>query len=280
MNENLRLILPSGRALAYAEYGDPEGHPVFCLHGTPGSRHLYSVADRRAQERRLRLIAPDRPGLGDSEHYPNWNFSTVTDDLAQLAQHLELETFSLLGFSGGGPYAAFATRQLAPQVRTLALVSAYIPGERIGPAMQLMMTLSRISPTLMRLSSRSIASLPTSFARKLICMGVNRDDREIMQDNKIRDCLTTAIQAIRKHPDGIVREARLFSESWSLPEPSAPDPEVWIWHGVADSVVSARSALHYIRDFPHARFTLLPGIGHYWGLGRMDQVLDVFVKTR
>ena len=32
------ISLEDGRTLAYAEYGDPYGKPVFFFHGTPGSR--------------------------------------------------------------------------------------------------------------------------------------------------------------------------------------------------------------------------------------------------
>jgi pimeloyl-ACP methyl ester carboxylesterase len=32
------LTLPDGRRLAYAEFGDPNGHPVLYFHGAPSSR--------------------------------------------------------------------------------------------------------------------------------------------------------------------------------------------------------------------------------------------------
>ena len=32
------IVLADGRALCFAEWGDPEGFPVFALHGTPGGR--------------------------------------------------------------------------------------------------------------------------------------------------------------------------------------------------------------------------------------------------
>jgi hypothetical protein len=33
---DLRITAPDGRALAYEQWGDPDGFPVFSLHGTPG----------------------------------------------------------------------------------------------------------------------------------------------------------------------------------------------------------------------------------------------------
>ena len=35
---NQTITLKNGRTLGYAEYGDPEGKPVFHFHGSSGSR--------------------------------------------------------------------------------------------------------------------------------------------------------------------------------------------------------------------------------------------------
>jgi pimeloyl-ACP methyl ester carboxylesterase len=63
------LYLRDGRRLGYAEYGDPQGLPVFFFHGTPGSRFECGHADIADDFRRAgaRLIAPDRPGIGLSD---------------------------------------------------------------------------------------------------------------------------------------------------------------------------------------------------------------------
>ena len=34
------ILLRDGRKLGYAEYGDPQGKPVFLFHGIPGSRMM------------------------------------------------------------------------------------------------------------------------------------------------------------------------------------------------------------------------------------------------
>ena len=39
-----------GRALTIAELGDPDGFPVFFLHGTPGSRFAGRAARERVRE--------------------------------------------------------------------------------------------------------------------------------------------------------------------------------------------------------------------------------------
>ena len=67
-NERLhqQIRLQDGRGLGYAEYGAPEGLPLFYFHGFPGSRldYLFFDAGKAAMEAKARVIAADRPGYG------------------------------------------------------------------------------------------------------------------------------------------------------------------------------------------------------------------------
>ena len=57
--------LADGRALGYAEFGDPAGKPVLCFHGAPSSRlDVASVDPTVCKARGVRLLAVDRPGCG------------------------------------------------------------------------------------------------------------------------------------------------------------------------------------------------------------------------
>jgi len=91
------LALPDGRSLAYAEFGDPDGRPVLFFHATPG----------------VRLIAPDRPGVGRSTPQPHRRLLDWPDDVRHLADALGLERFAVVGFSNGGA----ARRRLRVQAR-------------------------------------------------------------------------------------------------------------------------------------------------------------------
>ena len=42
------VVLPDGRRLAYAEYGDPDGIAVVLAHGGPGSRLEFAPLDADA----------------------------------------------------------------------------------------------------------------------------------------------------------------------------------------------------------------------------------------
>ena len=79
-NDNI-LELSDGRRLSYAEYGDPDGQPVFLVHGTPGSRLYWKSFPGFPFRSDLHLIAPDRPGYGLSAWKPGRTLTDWPDDV-------------------------------------------------------------------------------------------------------------------------------------------------------------------------------------------------------
>jgi pimeloyl-ACP methyl ester carboxylesterase len=112
------IRLPDGRALAYAEWGDLGGRPVFYLHGMPGSRLFIPDRDAAADEH-ARVITADRPGMGGSDPQPGHVVADWPSDVNALADALGLERFGVIGWSAGTPYA-FACAALIPERLTAA----------------------------------------------------------------------------------------------------------------------------------------------------------------
>jgi pimeloyl-ACP methyl ester carboxylesterase len=110
------LVLPDGRRIACAEYGDPSGLPVLALHGTPGSRLMFALADRAARDRGIRLIAPERPGYGLSDYRHAESLTQGAEDLSAVADTYELGRFAVIGVSGGGPYAVAAAAAMPDRI--------------------------------------------------------------------------------------------------------------------------------------------------------------------
>lgn len=107
------MKLPDGRTLGYAEYGPKDAPALFLFHGLPGSRlaveelwpgpsaatttaSATSEGDTRDADGsdggpgQVRVIAPDRPGMGLSDHQPGRRISDWAADVAALADALEL----------------------------------------------------------------------------------------------------------------------------------------------------------------------------------------------
>ena len=68
-SEHREIRLRDGRTLAYAEYGSPRGLPIIHCHGTPSSRveGELTFSGPVAAELGVRIIVPDRPGMGQSD---------------------------------------------------------------------------------------------------------------------------------------------------------------------------------------------------------------------
>ena len=114
--ETRTATAPDGRSLAFAEWGDPNGFPVFSLHGTPGSRFSRYYDEGLYVEAGVRVITYDRPGYGGSDRHPGRQVVDCVEDVAAIADLLEVERFAVVGGSGGGPHALAVAARLPQRV--------------------------------------------------------------------------------------------------------------------------------------------------------------------
>ena len=127
--ETVRLC--DGRAVAYAEWGDPQGAPVIYFQGTPSCR-LNHPDEAIARMLGARLITIDRPGFGRSDAAPGRKLLDWPDDVAQIADALGLERFALIGISGGGPYVAACAYKIPKRLTNVAIVGGAGPIDSPG----------------------------------------------------------------------------------------------------------------------------------------------------
>ena len=59
----------TGRTISFSEVGDSQGFAVFCCVGMGLTRYITAFYDELALTLKLRLITPDRPGVGNSDSY-------------------------------------------------------------------------------------------------------------------------------------------------------------------------------------------------------------------
>src|SRR5215475_7482801 len=97
--------LRDGRTLAYREYGDAAGAVVVHCHGGLVCGLDAAPFHATAQELGLRIIAPDRPGLGESSAALGRATGDWAADVEDLLTALAVERASVLGWSMGGQYA-------------------------------------------------------------------------------------------------------------------------------------------------------------------------------
>jgi len=116
-----------GRRLAFAEWGDPDGFPVFQLHGTPGSRFGRHHDESVYVDAGARLITYNRPGYGASGRQRGRQVVDCVSDIVSIADALELERFAVTGGSGGGPHSLAVAASLPERVTRAACASSPAP---------------------------------------------------------------------------------------------------------------------------------------------------------
>ncbi len=124
--------LADGRQLGYAELGRPDGEPLIWFHGTPSSRLEVVWLDQAATRGGWRLVAFDRPGHGLSSPHPGVPLTAIAADVADLADHLGFDRFSIMGYSGGAAFAVATAVELGSRVAVVGLVSPWGPPDRPG----------------------------------------------------------------------------------------------------------------------------------------------------
>jgi pimeloyl-ACP methyl ester carboxylesterase len=102
-----RFVEIAGLRLHYQDYGaglENEGKPpMLCLHGGAAHAHWFDfVAGAFTAD--YRVLALDQRGHGDSQWAvpPDYTYARYAEDLAELADKLDLRDFVLIGHSMGG----------------------------------------------------------------------------------------------------------------------------------------------------------------------------------
>ncbi|MGB6221074.1 alpha/beta fold hydrolase [Haloferula sp.] len=273
MREDEFVNLPSGRNLGYAEYGDPQGRPVFFFHGWPSSRLQAAYLDKDAMERGIRILAPDRPGIGSSDPLPKRRFSDWPKDVADFADALEIPRFSIFGISGGGPYALATCSQLGDRIERAAVVCGAPPLSADADRTHMhwayrtlsgMKSLRRAAvPALIPLSKWMIRRGPHRAPMSWMLRSIPARDREAIHSGGGWDTVTRSyLTAISNGSKNLLTDGELYIEPWGF-DPEKITVPVRFWHGLADANLPCEVARKLAKRVPESEGCWVEGEGHY-----------------
>lgn len=114
------MTLPDGRQLCWFESGPKTGFPVIFCTGAGMSGNLGFGLDL-LEKYNIRLIVPERAGLGDSTFHAHKSLKSVALDIQALLDNQGIKQFSVLGFSQGGVFAMSVAHYCQPA--SLSIVS-------------------------------------------------------------------------------------------------------------------------------------------------------------
>src|SRR6516165_2622946 len=224
--------LRDGRQLSYAQYGDPDGFPILNAHGGLACRLDVAGAAPAAEMCGVRLVSPDRPGVGHSDPQPGRTILDWTRDVTELLDRLDVNRFAVMGWSLGGQYAAAVGYALPRRVTRAAIIAGAVPLTEPG-AFDRLPTIDR---TYIRMSRHALrADGFTKFA-------------------------SMSQEAVRQ-PQGVVEEYRAMVRPWGFTPEDIPVP-VDVWGGMDDQLLDPSWPGELARRIPGATLHLQAG-GHF-----------------
>jgi len=277
------------RRLSFAEFGTPRGAAVFWLHGTPGGRRQIPVEARIfAEQHDVRIIGVDRPGIGTSTPHLYENVLDWTGDLAVLADNLGIDTFRVIGLSGGGPYALAAGAALPDRVHGVGVLGGVAPTH--GPDAihgGLVALAPYVAPIVQ--ATRIPLSYALAAAIRLVkpLAGLGLDSYAVVQPAGDKALLgrpefkamflDDLLNGARFQVGAPLADIVLFNKDWGFTAADVRVPVRW-WHGNADHIIPHAHGVHMVERLPDAVFATIDGESHLGGLGAATEVLQTLME--
>ena len=109
LGSTVKSLIINEKVINYIDDGKKTNTPVVFISGVGTSVRASRLLDflrSFREELGLRLISIERNGFGQTLFNPLNNMATYSQDILDILDHLDIDSFSLFGISGGGPYAA------------------------------------------------------------------------------------------------------------------------------------------------------------------------------
>jgi len=121
------MTLADGRLLTWQEFGAPDGKPALYFHGGGSTSPEAGIFHREAVRKNVRLIATNRPGARGSTLRPGRPVAAYSDDLVELLDSLDIETFACFGESNGGMVTLAVAATMPARVTGAVPINPTVP---------------------------------------------------------------------------------------------------------------------------------------------------------
>ena len=294
-SEGETMQLSDGRTLAYMDLGDRAGRPVFYFHGAPGSRLEGLVFEELNKQMQIRMIALDRPGYGLSDFQDGRTYLDWPRDVGELADHLGIDRFAVLGWSSGGPYAAAVAHEIPDRITVCAIVAGEAPyasddlpstalkeGTFAGSRMNRFFIWSaNHGPWLMRVLFRMMR---IQVFRDPVGLAQDSGDSEMsekdMQFFTRSESMASFIEAFRQGARGVTRDFTIERLDWPFELEDIHAPTVLVFHGEEDGGVPSATAEYVSKRISAcSEATIYAHEGHSVVYYRYHEIIQAMFKA-
>jgi len=275
-----------GAELCYFERGDLHGSPVFWLHGTPGSRLSQPVEDNALNALGVRVITYDRPGYGLSTRRPGRQVVDAAADVALIADHLKIDTFMLVGRSGGAPHALAVTARLPERVSLVRSVAGVAPYQcpdldwfagmdpsNIREFHVALQGEAELTEELTQNAQDMLRQLENGTEQFLADFDLPDADRDARNEPLFEETTRAAIrEALRNGIGGWIDDDLAIMRPWGFEVEEIAVP-TQIQYGLSDNVVPPTHSMWLADHIPHASRIPDAGVGHLTSPGQELRML-------
>ncbi|HTR92949.1 MAG TPA: alpha/beta hydrolase [Trebonia sp.] len=280
-----------GRRLATAVYGDPDGRPVFLLHGTPGSRLGPRPRSSVLHRLGVRLICFDRPGYGESDRLPGRQVADVARDVSAIADAFGIGEFAVVGRSGGGPHALACAALLPERTTRAAVLVSVAPRDADGLDWLDGMSDSNVTEyravaggyeqiqAVTEATADAVRADPASLLAK-IQSELPDPDLRVVADRGIRSLLlATYAEALRTSAYGWIDDDLALHSAWGF-DPATVTVPVLLWHGASDNLSPVSHAKWLAERMPSAAVVVQAGAAHFGALDVLPDILSWLTSAK
>jgi pimeloyl-ACP methyl ester carboxylesterase len=265
------MKLKDGRDLSYSDLGSINGRPVMFFHGLAGSRLAVGRFDEIAKINNYRLIAIDRPGIGHSTINKRGSILSTVDDIISLADDLDLDKFSVMGYSGGGVFATACAYLVPHRLNAAAIVSGMAPfsnpASHVGMLREQLIACKfvwqfPVMAYLMMYITRIMLNKSDKLLEKMI-KPLPEIDKEIFRDPIIRkELINCSLESFRNGLGGNAYDMKLILRPWGFNLADITFP-ITIWHGAEDTQAPISHGKLYKQLIPNATLKIFENDGHH-----------------
>jgi pimeloyl-ACP methyl ester carboxylesterase len=275
------VLIRNWRRLAVRRWGVPGGAPVFLLHGTPGSRLSARPTEAELTTLGVRLITYDRPGYGLSDPHPGRSVADAADDVRAIADARGIDTFAVIGRSGGGPHALACAALLPERVTRVASLVGLAPYDASGLNwMRGMVEMNRQQYSAALQGARQLAQLlypqvvamrsnPEHLVQRLEATAPPADLAELSDPEYRSELVQSMVEAIDRSLDGWAADSLAFTRPWGF-DPGWIHTPTLLWHGNGD-VFSPVAHAHWLAKHIKGALLLLSDRCTHLSAARVQQ---------
>jgi pimeloyl-ACP methyl ester carboxylesterase len=266
-------IKANGIEIHYLEQGD--GVPLILLHGGMVSTNpiwagvpvaYASHMDTLAAH--FRVIAPDTRGCGRTAHTSgSITFDLLADDVAALAEALDLDRPLLTGFSDGGITSTVVGIRHPDLARAIVNHAGFDEFDPQAPTFAIMRQILGGRPDATEPDSDAAAAAMTSMDQMRPMFELMKTDQDSGQgEGYWRTYLRLSWDRTTQHPGyGYADFAKITAPTLILV-------------GDRDDFCTVEQALAAFRQLPHGELAVLPGYGHYIPPAAITTTIEYFER--